>query len=58
MENVIVNHLMFPHYICAFGGSCGVRVLPRCLNICCGRATEHESVFNCKATVGVVVPCT
>ena len=50
--NVVVNHLKFAHDICMFSPS--ISGLQCLLNICGDYATEHEIIFNCNETIGVL----
>jgi len=50
--NMGVNHLKFADDICVFSPS--ISGLQCLLNICGDHATEHEIIFNCNKTIGVL----
>jgi len=50
--NMVVNHLNFADDICVFSTS--ISGLQCLLNICGDYAAEHEIIFNCNKTTGVL----
>ena len=53
MGNMVVNHLKFADDICVCSPSnSGLQCL---LNICSDYAAEHEIIFNCNKTIGVLL---
>ena len=52
MRNMVVNHLKFADHICVFSPS--ISGLQCLLNICGDYAAEHEIIFNCNKTIGLL----